>query len=100
MNSSILLFVFSLITSVAAFGDAGAYERLWYYYAYTLDTARNKVAPQCRGSAKFKRCTFEEFMKYIDENPKAMLPLDKKVDPFDVPRAVRSPALQSWEMFV
>lgn len=93
MKLCILLFLASLLTSVYAFSDVGAYERLWYWYAYTLDSAGNKVAPLCRGTAPNKRCTFQEFMKYIDEHPKNMLPL-KKVDPLNVPRAVRFPVLQ------
>ena len=96
MKLCILLFVVaSLLSSASAFGDVGAYERLWYYYAYTLDTAGNKVAPLCRGSLPNKRCSFEEFMKYIDVNPKRMLPL-KNVDPFNVPQAVRSSTQQPF----
>lgn len=94
MKLSIWLFVVSLLTSVSAYSDPGAYERLWYYYAYTLDTAGNKVAPGCSGSAAGKRCTFAEFMKYIDVSPENMLNTLENVDPTDVPKAVRSLVLQ------
>ena len=98
MKLSILLFVVSLLIAVSAFSDPGAYERLWYYYAYTLDTTGEKVAPGCAaasGIGKGKRCSFEQFMKYIDKEPEKKLALPKDIDPLNVSKAVRSSASQS-----
>jgi hypothetical protein len=91
MNLSFLLFVVSLITSVAAFSEPGAYERLWYWYAYTMDTSRSQIATGCSKSVSSKKpCTFTQFMKYIDLDPNADLieSAISKVDTTDVPRTV------------
>jgi hypothetical protein len=91
MHLPLLLFVASLIISVAAFSEPGAYERLWYWYAYTMDSTHSKIAPGCSKSVSSKSpCTFAQFMKYIDLDPNANLVESaiSDVDTTDVPRTV------------
>ena len=92
MKLSIWVFLISLLTSISAYSAPGAYERLWYYYAYTLDTAGNKVAAGCASPPK--RCTFQQFLDYIDQNPKALTPLTGNIDPTNVDDTVRCLASQ------
>lgn len=75
-NPRLFLLVF-LVTKISAFSDAGAYERLWYWYAYTLDTGdgNKKIAPGCAKNGR--RCTFEQFMTFIDDDK----PPYKKIKP-------------------
>lgn len=83
-----LLLLVILAARIAAFSDSGAYERLWYWYAYTLDTSGSKIAPGC--ASKARRCTFAQFMNFIEKDPTKVLTgnLDK-VNPNDVKNAVR-----------
>lgn len=100
MKATLLLIVTVLITSVSAFGDAGIYERLWYWYAYTLDTSGSKIGPGC--SKGPSRCTFVQFMTYIDQQtyegvPETQSGVDPKeiakTDPNDLKKAVRTAPL-------
>lgn len=90
MKLSVFLFVVSLVIPISAFSDPGAYERLFYWYAYTMDTARTKVATGCSKSVSSKSpCTFSQFMKYIDMNPEELHENEiKNVDTTDVQRTV------------
>jgi len=53
-----------LAASVQGFGLAGAYERMFYYYAYLLDHSlpNPKLANGCPNG-----CSFDEFIKYIGQ---------------------------------
>lgn len=59
MKASTLVIFISWITSAAAFGVVGAYERLFLWYAYSLDVNNQYIATKCRG------CTFAQFIDYI-----------------------------------
>lgn len=65
MNS--LLFLAYLLGCVCAYATYGAYERMYYYYAYLIDADINgqpsKVAKGCN---KNRKCTFDEFLKFIN----------------------------------
>ena len=92
MKASFLLIILcSQIRLIAAFAEAGAYERAWFWYCYELDAANPTpaIARKCRGSVANKRCTFTEFINYI--NLKDMIdnrPL-QKVNTQDLDRTVR-----------
>ncbi|KZF19539.1 hypothetical protein L228DRAFT_285942 [Xylona heveae TC161] len=70
-----LLFFFTttlvyLSAHVCAYGLAGGYERMYFYYAYLLDATAN-TTPQKISSLCGKRfgtdiCSFHQFLKYIN----------------------------------
>lgn len=71
--SLLLLAVLLLVGKATAYSTTGAYERLWYYYAYLVDTdggktAATKIAPGCSSFMNTKGrkpCSFNEFIEYI-----------------------------------
>ncbi|KAJ5561541.1 hypothetical protein N7535_003997 [Penicillium sp. DV-2018c] len=74
---SIILFLFAyVVTVVSAYGSHGAYERVFYWYAYQVDADVHNgipqiIAPACK---KRGRCTFEEFIRYIEKGQPNVLP--------------------------
>jgi hypothetical protein len=89
--SFLLIILCSQIRLIAAFSDAGAYERVWFWYCYELDAANPipAIARTCRGSAPQKRCTFAEFILHINLGDKIIKSPLEKVDTKDLARTVR-----------
>ncbi|KAJ5256935.1 hypothetical protein N7478_013039 [Penicillium angulare] len=61
---------------VSAYGNYGAYERVMFWYAYQIDCdihggLSQIVAPAC---SRKGRCTFEQFMKYIEKSQPNVTP--------------------------
>ncbi|KAI9778946.1 MAG: hypothetical protein M1816_003794 [Peltula sp. TS41687] len=57
---------------VSAYGSYGAYERMFFYYAYLIDADLNdgkpqKIARGCRSKRGGGQCSFNEFIEYISE---------------------------------
>lgn len=55
---------------VSAYGSYGAYERMFFYYAYLIDADLNdgtpkKIAPDCKKNGG--KCSFNEFIGYIND---------------------------------
>jgi hypothetical protein len=76
MRLSILVLVAQLATLLSAGGLAGAYERVYFYYAYLIDIETNggtpsTIATGCRG-ASGGTCNFNEFMAHIDKYPQSV----------------------------
>lgn len=71
--SGIILAFAALLSRASAFQRAGAYERVWYYYAYLADVQLGQgtapvIAPGCvkvMGTGGKPR-SFNQFMAYID----------------------------------
>jgi hypothetical protein len=68
----LFFFVVYLVTLSTAYDLPGAYERLYYYYAYLIDCQLNGDVPKTMapGCAKYlkikeKRCNFNQFLEYI-----------------------------------
>jgi len=69
MRYLVLLYLARFLLPIAAFGDAGAYERLWFWYAYQMDTSGVLIANGCSKFFSTKaRCTFSQFVQYIESN--------------------------------
>jgi hypothetical protein len=68
MRFTTLFFVVYLTACVSAGGLPNAYERMWIWYAYSLDlrTGSNTVMPNCRGSSFSGTCLFREVMEALD----------------------------------
>ncbi len=71
---------------VSAYGSYGAYERMYFYYAYTIDAELNgnggklKIAPGCK---KGGVCSFDEFVGYINNLDKTPSITKEKHPPVD-----------------
>lgn len=102
MRTTILLVFAVLTTAISAYSDVGTYERLFYWYAYTLDTSGTKIAPGCAKSVSPENpvpCTFTQFMNYIDKHkppykvkgkPETLKPSElEDIDPNNVEQTVR-----------
>ena len=61
--------LFLFVSSAAAFGLAGCYERMLYWYAYQLDrqAGGRKIAKGCRGAGGGD-CNLKEFILFIADN--------------------------------
>ncbi|KAI0540898.1 hypothetical protein GGR58DRAFT_521030 [Xylaria digitata] len=78
-NGTILHFAvcwFIWISSAAARGSAGAYERLYYWFVYDMevtvygsDKSKWSMGGDCDGSGKHGSCTFNEFVNWISNGP-------------------------------
>ncbi|KAJ5827673.1 hypothetical protein N7447_004436 [Penicillium robsamsonii] len=71
MKSILLVLAVYAVTLVSAYSNYGAYERVFYWYAYQVDADVHNgipqiIAPSCKG-AKGKRCNFVEFITYIEK---------------------------------
>lgn len=70
-----LLSLAYLATLVSAYGLYGAYERLFFYYAYLIDAEQNGgnakvIASGCakaQGATKTGKCNFNQFVEYINK---------------------------------
>lgn len=90
----VFLIILALTGKAAAFAEAGAYERLWYYYAYLLDTnggtkKADKIAVDCYKNLpknqKANACNFNQFIKHITtidtNNPRTDFEVTKNLAP-------------------
>ncbi|KAJ7059463.1 hypothetical protein C8F01DRAFT_1144733 [Mycena amicta] len=72
-----ILLLLTLVSYVAAYAAPGAYERLWFYYAYLVDVSNGgvatKIATGCVVAMETggKPCTFNQFVQYINADPAA-----------------------------
>lgn len=66
-----LLALLGIVAFAAGYAIPGAYERLYFYYAYRLDhfTGGGKIATGC---SKGDPCGLNEFIKFINEDKKAV----------------------------
>lgn len=72
MNYVFFVLLCLLTGRVAGFGTYGGYERIMFYYAYLIDagdSATGKAGKWATGCipARGQKCTFDEFVKYINE---------------------------------
>lgn len=57
-----------------AFGLYGAYERMYFWYAYQADVIKNGKATWIATGCKPAPCTFENFLKFISADPNYKVP--------------------------
>ncbi|ROV95250.1 hypothetical protein VPNG_08965 [Cytospora leucostoma] len=84
----------------SAYSSAGAYERVWYYYAYLIDASLSgtgglpsKIASGCAKvmGTGGKKCSFSEFVTFIEGKEKGThYTMDVGDDPPDVEKAARA----------
>ncbi|KAJ5185929.1 hypothetical protein N7491_006201 [Penicillium cf. griseofulvum] len=77
MKSILLLLAAYAVTLVSAYSNYGAYERVFYWYAYQVDADVHNgvpqiIAPACKGAKK--RCNFAEFIAYIEKEKAGVKP--------------------------
>ncbi|EME81304.1 uncharacterized protein MYCFIDRAFT_198068 [Pseudocercospora fijiensis CIRAD86] len=86
--AAIFLALLVLCNGVNAFSEPGAYERLFFYYAYLVDTQggtkpANKIATGCAklSGTRNPACSFNEFIKYISPDNKAISDVTRNTAP-------------------
>ncbi|KAF2965776.1 hypothetical protein GQX73_g7800 [Xylaria multiplex] len=67
MKFNVAVCWFAWVSSVAARGGAGAYERLYYWFVYDMEVTVD-------GSGKHGSCNFNEFVNWISNGPAADSP--------------------------
>ncbi|KAK7741778.1 hypothetical protein SLS53_004842 [Cytospora paraplurivora] len=93
--------ILTLLTGFcSAYSTPGAYERVWYYYAYLIDASLSgtgglpsKIASGCAKvmGTGGKKCNFNQFVTYIEEKEnKSLYTMDVGDDPPDVEKAARA----------
>lgn len=65
MRLSLLFFSIYLVTFTTAYGLYGGYERMFYWYAYQMDVAKNGEAQKIAKGCKPAPCNFVNFIKFI-----------------------------------
>lgn len=73
MKLSALLLTLYLVTGAFGRNLAGGFERVWFWYAYQIDLevfgqGNNFIAAGCKGNGAHGSCTFNEFIKWINNS--------------------------------
>lgn len=71
MKPTALFLTLYLVTGALGRNLAGGFERMWFWYAYQIDIAvfgqgKNFIAKGCEGKGEGGSCTFNEFIKHIN----------------------------------
>lgn len=72
---TLLVFLFGIVHT-SAYSIPGGYERVLFYYLYSIDCQLNggtpkQIATGCKGTGK-NPCTLDQLLRYISDNPNSL----------------------------